>query len=808
MKYKRLFKSDKQFNHFLLLISVISAIVITIINVNFFNYFTYDFKINTNHTYFEQNFIEFESNKKNKVIITKEKNIANTYSILIHNENGIIENQYNFFADDYWKKYVTYFDINNDNYKEIIFLYKRNDSLFISVIDYKLKKYIYSEEFLFKYSDNKKSEIWDMTITIGGVDFDNNREPVLYFIVNSGYAIYPRGIYSFNLISKKLNMFEFGASPFNILLFDLDKDGENEIIVSTVATGNTLKLLDNEKYDDVSSWLFIFNKNLEIISSIQVKELYSKVRINSTENKLIAFIDGNIGEKYIGIVQSDGSISNKKYFNNSLDYEIFTHDKKIFLLTNDSIFIYNEFLELKNAVINSLVKINSNLNFINIDDDSKTEYFYSDDRKVIIFDNDFSVLKVIDRVIYNTPNYSIFTYTNISQNELLIIENGINANTELKIKYITQYFYLPIYFIVILILIFLSLLIVKYFIIKISTILSYFLNSTNRSNDSILIYNSNNRLIYSNKAARRLFKIKHSFWIGKKEDYVLIKNHEFNEILNSSLNAKKNKPKELSLLLNNKYIKVRCNSTPLISPWGVVIAVYFRLEDITKEIYYERQKVLTHTVRKVAHEIKTPLSSILLNLDSIEQNIGEGNESVNYDLNVSRNEIKRIRNFINNFLKFTNSQKPTFELVEAEKLIYSSLLRFSAYMENNIKIDISGDVNEKIWCDSFQLEEVFQVFIENAIDAIGGKGIIKIHCEKIFEWKKEYLNISIQDNGPGIDERVKNVIFDPYTTTKQHGTGMGMSIAKKILEDHESKIEIHSENGVGTKIAFKLKINI
>lgn len=253
---------------------------------------------------------------------------------------------------------------------------------------------------------------------------------------------------------------------------------------------------------------------------------------------------------------------------------------------------------------------------------------------------------------------------------------------------------------------------------------------------------------------------------------------------------------------------MRCNTNPLFAPWGLVIAVYFRLEDISKEIYLERQKVLTHSVRKVAHEIKTPLASISLNLDSIEQNLDENNESISYDITIARQEIRKIRDFINNFLKFTNSQKPNFEYVNIEKVINNALLRFSAYMAHSINIEIIGDVNENVWCDQFQIEEVFQVFIENAIDAMEGKGKIIIECKKLEEQNKELLKISIKDFGCGIEDRIKNVLFDPYTTTKPHGTGMGMAIAKKILGDHDSKIEIKSEKGIGTEVSFILKINI
>ncbi|MBZ0200715.1 MAG: hypothetical protein K8H86_12670, partial [Ignavibacteriaceae bacterium] len=370
----------------------------------------------------------------------------------------------------------------------------------------------------------------------------------------------------------------------------------------------------------------------------------------------------------------------------------------------------------------------------------------------------------------------------------------------------TKYYLIPLHFILFFLCTIIPMFGIKYLLIKLSIVVSYFLNSTNRSQDAMLIFNNKLKLVYANKSALRIFDSDYSFWRGKDVSSLRKNNKELFAIAATTLKSSRRKIDLLTINKKGNYIKIKCTCIPLKSPWRLNIAVYIRLEDISEQILSERQKVLAHSVQKVAHEIKTPLASILLNLDSIEENIGDNTESVLKDISTSRQEIYRIRNFINSFLKLTNSHLPTFTPIKAELLINNALLRFSSYMAHNIKIEVSGDIHENVLCDSSQIEDTLQVFIENAIDAMNGQGKIVIKCRKLALGNRSYLEFNIADEGMGIDEKIRNSLFDPYTTTKLHGSGMGMAIAKKILDDHDCKINIKARDISGTIIVFKLLI--
>ncbi|MCF7859754.1 MAG: ATP-binding protein, partial [Candidatus Cloacimonetes bacterium] len=106
----------------------------------------------------------------------------------------------------------------------------------------------------------------------------------------------------------------------------------------------------------------------------------------------------------------------------------------------------------------------------------------------------------------------------------------------------------------------------------------------------------------------------------------------------------------------------------------------------------------------------------------------------------------------------------------------------------NYKID---DPATKVEVDYSEFLEVMHVLVENAIDAISARGAISVTINK----SENKAIISVSNDGETIDKENLHRIFDPYFTTKKHGTGMGLAIAKKILEDHNTKLELKIEDG-------------
>jgi signal transduction histidine kinase len=175
-----------------------------------------------------------------------------------------------------------------------------------------------------------------------------------------------------------------------------------------------------------------------------------------------------------------------------------------------------------------------------------------------------------------------------------------------------------------------------------------------------------------------------------------------------------------------------------------------------------------------------------------------------------RTELDNIQVMTKNFLKFSNLDKPHFQAFNIQTVIEEAKNKFQAYITEDLVIEVIIDKDVKpIWADPQQIEMVFTILIENALSAVQGKGLINIDVSSVQYLEKtfsESLEIEVADTGQGIKEEDKKKIFEPYYSTKSEGTGMGLAIAKKIIEDNGGFIEVHSKPNFGAVFRFSLPV--
>jgi len=160
------------------------------------------------------------------------------------------------------------------------------------------------------------------------------------------------------------------------------------------------------------------------------------------------------------------------------------------------------------------------------------------------------------------------------------------------------------------------------------------------------------------------------------------------------------------------------------------------------------------------------------------------------------------------FLKFTDLELSNPQPVVLHDVLKNVITHFSAYLGDGLEIKLNLEEEPHlITADPKQLEMVFQIFIENAIDALKGTGIILISsvlAQNLEQDFQDYLEIEIADNGPGIPPELQGQIFEPFYTTKKDGTGMGLAIAKKIINDHGGEVHLVANEKFGTVFRITL----
>ena len=233
-----------------------------------------------------------------------------------------------------------------------------------------------------------------------------------------------------------------------------------------------------------------------------------------------------------------------------------------------------------------------------------------------------------------------------------------------------------------------------------------------------------------------------------------------------------------------------------------------------KLIINERHEAWGSLARKLAHEIKNPLTPIQLTIDRLNSKYSSQlneNDKDNFkeNLKIINNQIKQIEKLVNEFSDFARMPKPIFQNNDLVSLMKDNI-KLLQELDGTINIKLTKD-NQNIFfnCDKEQLSRVFFNLIKNSIESIHQKS------EKVSNFNKnisielnetdDHISLVIDDTGIGfknLDTNIKDIL-NPYFTTKLKGTGLGLSIVNKIINDHNGNIEFLSKNdGAKIKIIF------
>ncbi len=235
-----------------------------------------------------------------------------------------------------------------------------------------------------------------------------------------------------------------------------------------------------------------------------------------------------------------------------------------------------------------------------------------------------------------------------------------------------------------------------------------------------------------------------------------------------------------------------------------------------KLIINERHEAWENLARKLAHEIKNPLTPIQLTIDRLhskysDQISSDHKDNYKENLNIIKNQINQIGSLVNEFSDFARMPKPILKDNNLITLLRENI-KLLQKLDDTIEININFNEEKIIFnSDKEQLSRVFFNLIKNAIESIQQKTNNNLNFLKkiTIEINKfnDNININIIDNGIGFGTIEKNIkdILNPYFTTKKNGTGLGLSIVNKIINDHNGKIKfIPLNDGAKVQIYFDL----
>ena len=277
---------------------------------------------------------------------------------------------------------------------------------------------------------------------------------------------------------------------------------------------------------------------------------------------------------------------------------------------------------------------------------------------------------------------------------------------------------------------------------------------------------------------------------------------------------------EISLTRTGSMETLLVRISARISKDNIIEGYVVSFDDVTDLVSAQRLAAWADVARRIAHEIKNPLTPIQLSAERLRRKfgpmVGEEEASLIQYCDVIIRQTNDLRKIVDEFSKFARMPEPNKRQINLTKLLVDVILLFEV-SKSKIKITFINELgNVNAFVDETMINQAITNLIKNAGEAIVSK-ISTSFSESFKPEIRVYLSsfgsgieISIQDNGIGFPNKHRSRLFEPYVTSRENGTGLGLSIVKKIIEEHNGTLELldadrfSSDKHFGAKLRIKL----
>ena len=279
--------------------------------------------------------------------------------------------------------------------------------------------------------------------------------------------------------------------------------------------------------------------------------------------------------------------------------------------------------------------------------------------------------------------------------------------------------------------------------------------------------------------------------------------NELRSILDRAM-AREDVEREVRLSLEDRLLTVMVHAASLRDEDGSVLGVMLFLEDITQIQQVQRMEAWREVARRIAHEIKNPLTPIQLSAERLRKRYAtmlEGDGAI-LDKCTSTiiQQVVELKNLVNEFAQF--ARLPSARLVRADlnQLVGEALVLFKEG-HHGVRFQFRAGVIPTLDLDREQIKRVLINLLDNAVAAVNGDGEVTLSTSH--DTSRGIVTLEIADTGAGLPAEIRTKIFEPYFSTKDNGTGLGLTIVSQIIEDHRGYVRAWPNEPKGTRLIIE-----